>query len=569
MGKAPEKGINRKLKRDKALARQPAPPRRYALAAVSVGMLALCMGVVLASSRPPKASNTPPPVQPGPPETPNTEKADWQDHMKQESQREKEVVIGDERFHPSFGVFPRGCKWKMVTTPNSTRYQWWDVNQATWVEERPRACTPTGFSPNEDVPPPSWNASASRSTQMQCDNSHCMYTNLYYNNGRWYALLDSPEQTSGWRFSRNQQVLTLHVNDVRTFTDSVKYRVVPGDTILFDFIFFTHPTAIGHWWEMLGPLYSILKRSNIKRPCDQFILLHLQRKHVLEWVRAMIAVTLGVKFNEELPPVYIQEPTDNAWSQITQILEGFDRDTWYMFEHVAITKDLYTGGGRTFLTRPDAQEFRSLVYRHYGLPPPQPRAAMPRIITYQRKRANRRVLNEDELIALLRNYGELQVVEYDSSSSLYEQLLQMRKTGVYVSVHTSNLANAPLLQPGSAVFELIHRNWHWNGLDTSFRDQTMTMGDIHHYAWRAQYINQTVYLDPRDFHKVAHWPASQCGTEECVEAHTRVDLYVDIPQVKQLLESRLPYVWANTPVYYAMLPWPPALDVPEDNVIPP
>eukprot|EP00983_Pelagomonas_calceolata_P126508 1161311-Pelagomonas_calceolata.AAC.8 len=42
----------------------------------------------------------------------------------------------------------------------------------------------------------------------------------------------------------------------------------------------------------------------------------LQRKHVLEWVRAMIAVTLGVKFNEELPPVYIQEPTDNAWSQI-------------------------------------------------------------------------------------------------------------------------------------------------------------------------------------------------------------------------------------------------------------
>ena len=27
---------------------------------------------------------------------------------------------------------------------------------------------------------------------------------------------------------------------------------------------------------MLGPLYSILKKSNIKRPCDQFILLHLQ-----------------------------------------------------------------------------------------------------------------------------------------------------------------------------------------------------------------------------------------------------------------------------------------------------
>ncbi len=51
--------------------------------------------------------------------------------------------------------------------------------------------------------------------------------------------------------------------------------------------------------------------------------------------------------------------------------------------------------------------------------------------------------------------GTLQVVEYNSSSSLYEQLLQMRNTGVFISVHTSNLANSPLLQPGSAVFEVI------------------------------------------------------------------------------------------------------------------
>lgn len=50
----------------------------------------------------------------------------------------------------------------------------------------------------------------------------------------------------------------------------------------------------------------------------------------------------------------------------------------------------------------------------------------------------------------------VQVVEYNATSSLYEQLLQMSRTGVYVSVHTSNLANAPLLQPGSAVVELLH-----------------------------------------------------------------------------------------------------------------
>ncbi len=46
-------------------------------------------------------------------------------------------------------------------------------------------------------------------------------------------------------------------------------------------------------------------------------------------------------------------------------------------------------------------------------------------------------------------------MEYGSTSSLYEQLLQMRQTGVFIAVHTSNLANAPLLQPGSAVIEII------------------------------------------------------------------------------------------------------------------
>ena len=73
---------------------------------------------------------------------------------------------------------------------------------------------------------------------------------------------------------------------------------------------------------MLGPLFSILKSANIKRPCDQFILLHLQRRHVLEWVRAMIAVALGVPLNSELPPIYVQEATDNSWDQISECDSG-------------------------------------------------------------------------------------------------------------------------------------------------------------------------------------------------------------------------------------------------------
>lgn len=95
------------------------------------------------------------------------------------------------------------------------------------------------------------------------------------------------------------------------------------------------------------------------------------------------------------------------------------------------------------------------MYQQYGLPPPRPRTPVPRLLVYQRKSANRRVLNEPAFLDLLASYGELRVVEFDASSSLHEQLLAVAAAGVFVSVHTSNLANAPLLQPGSAVVEII------------------------------------------------------------------------------------------------------------------
>jgi hypothetical protein len=40
---------------------------------------------------------------------------------------------------------------------------------------------------------------------------------------------------------------------------------------------------------------------------------------------------------------------------------------------------------------------------------PAPRDKVPRLFTFQRKRANRRILNEDDVVALLRQYGEVQV----------------------------------------------------------------------------------------------------------------------------------------------------------------
>ncbi len=64
---------------------------------------------------------------------------------------------------------------------------------------------------------------------------------------------------------------------------------------------------------------------------------------------------------------------------------------------------------------------------------------------------------------------QVRVVEFNASTPFEEQLEVMASTAVFVSVHTSNLANAQFLQPGSAVVELIQRNWIWHNLDKSFQ----------------------------------------------------------------------------------------------------
>ena len=65
--------------------------------------------------------------------------------------------------------------------------------------------------------------------------------------------------------------------------------------------------------------------------------------------------------------------------------------------------------------------------------------------------------------------SQVRVVEFDSSTPFKEQLEVIAATGVFVSVHTSNLANALFLQPGSAVLEIIQRNWNWADMDRSFK----------------------------------------------------------------------------------------------------
>ena len=58
---------------------------------------------------------------------------------------------------------------------------------------------------------------------------------------------------------------------------------------------------------MLYPLYSILKNeTDFKATPDQFVLLNIKRGHLMEWVREILAVTLSLKPEEDLPPIFLK-----------------------------------------------------------------------------------------------------------------------------------------------------------------------------------------------------------------------------------------------------------------------
>ncbi len=57
---------------------------------------------------------------------------------------------------------------------------------------------------------------------------------------------------------------------------------------------------------------------------------------------------------------------------------------------------------------PPPTTYTPFTHRAYQLPEPAPRP-VPRIITFQRKRANRRIINEERFLDLLREFGEVRV----------------------------------------------------------------------------------------------------------------------------------------------------------------
>lgn len=65
-----------------------------------------------------------------------------------------------------------------------------------------------------------------------------------YNNGRFYLLVDGPAAVAPWKMTRNQDLNVLHVDDANQWAAPLDAKVVSGDTLIFDFVYFLHPVSL-------------------------------------------------------------------------------------------------------------------------------------------------------------------------------------------------------------------------------------------------------------------------------------------------------------------------------------
>ena len=64
---------------------------------------------------------------------------------------------------------------------------------------------------------------------------------------------------------------------------------------------------------------------------------------------------------------------------------------------------------------------------------------------------------------------------------------------------------------GAVVLELLPYNWEWKGISQVYHNVTTTVGDIHHFAWRAKHPRWAQYVDENEA-RYAHWTAEECSS---------------------------------------------------------
>ncbi len=94
------------------------------------------------------------------------------------------------------------------------------------------------------------------------------------------------------------------------------------------------------------------------------------------------------------------------------------------------------------------------------------------------------------------------------------------------------------VHPGAVVLELLAYNWEWKGISEVYYNTTSSVGDIHHFAWRAKHPRWAQYVD-EDEARYAHWTAEECSSRCAVYCLTLTNSMYSMPAVLAHQNARL------------------------------
>jgi len=469
------------------------------------------------------------------------------------------VTHAMDRGHRSYVWRQRVYDFDTMSDPDDTPSL--DASSSTSIAPPP-ACTLAGHSVDAREwvrrTPIAATTERHRARNVESTASYRVIENLWYARGSFYKVVDAsrPETGSPVALSSNINLHTIAVKDVTAFVENTRSaRLVRGETVMLDFSYFVHPTAIGHWLEYLLPVMSARRLEELDgSPPAMVLVMHLKRVFVFEWVRAAFGAAFGrggaTTTMMTLPfPLVFQEETASVWDQKGQRFEGVPDDEWVCFEKVVVAKDVVEDGPRTaFMDEDgerDARGFRERMWAMYGVSgrngsneitgetPTTPRR---RRITLLHKSANRRIVNRDAFRLMLAEFGDVDEMELTEDVSMASQINAMANTDVLVSTHTSGLANGMFLPPGALVVELRHK-FFLSDMERTFELQIKSLKDVDWIGWRS---SEVTYLHENDERKFKGWGDLGCDdVNECVEAGTLVDVHVDVDAVRRLIQDRL------------------------------
>eukprot|EP01024_Parvocaulis_polyphysoides_P015147 TRINITY_DN16533_c0_g1_i1.p2 TRINITY_DN16533_c0_g1~~TRINITY_DN16533_c0_g1_i1.p2 ORF type:complete len:257 (-),score=10.86 TRINITY_DN16533_c0_g1_i1:57-827(-) len=192
-----------------------------------------------------------------------------------------------------------------------------------------------------------YNGTAEHTKFERVNDALKCYENPWMHSSRFYAVLD-PEHYD-MEMEEGMSSLTamskFYVTDLKSTFHNFKMGYLWGVTLVIDFPLPWLTGNIGHWAELVLPIYSVLKQGDWKtcssknkqlERVDRVLLLNIAKQQMLDWHDSSLLLAL-------------HPGTDEGQDIKVMDMEDFmnlNKQLWMGFENVIVVTDRYTEPNR-------------------------------------------------------------------------------------------------------------------------------------------------------------------------------------------------------------------------------